>query len=115
MTRLDLLLVKQNHAKSRTEAASLIKEGRVKVNGVLCQKPSQSFEDDCIIEVEHPESRYVSRGGYKLEKAIETFGINVNNQICLDIGASTGGLPTAFCKGAGRCMPSLRPFGLIKG
>lgn len=103
MTRLDLLLVKQNHAKSRTEAASLIKEGRVKVNGVLCQKPSQSFEYDCIIEVEHPESRYVSRGGYKLEKAIETFGINVNNQICLDIGASTGGFTDCLLqKGAGK-------------
>ena len=92
LMRADVFLYKSGIAKSRTSAQSLISSG-VTYKGVLMDKPSFEIPDDALpsdISVSEPE-KYVGRGGYKLEKAIEEFGLNVNEITALDLGASTGG------------------------
>lgn len=90
--RLDVLLVKQGHARSREKAKAIIMSGNVFVNGQREDKAGSAFEEEKIsIEVRGNTLRYVSRGGLKLEKAMETFHIDLNGRICMDIGASTGG------------------------
>lgn len=91
--RLDILLTEKGLAKSRTSAAALIKEGSVTVNGNVAGKPSELCEDTDSISVSESSglTRYVGRGGLKLETALEAFGISPLGSVCLDIGASTGG------------------------
>ena len=91
--RLDILLTEKGLAKSRTSAAALIKEGSVTVNGNVAGKPSELCEDTDSISVSESSglTRYVGRGGMKLETALEAFGISPLGSVCLDIGASTGG------------------------
>jgi len=88
--RLDQLLLNNKLAESREKAQRLIRAGYVKVNEHIITKPSSTFPYDVSIELKKKE-QYVSRGGYKLEKALKTFDINLNNLIALDIGSSTGG------------------------
>ncbi len=80
-------------ARSRTAAGTLIKAGCVFVNGSAAEKPSLSVGENDKIEVRGAESvlKYVGRGGFKLERAIENFGITLDGRCCLDVGASTGG------------------------
>ena len=66
-------------------------EGLVYVNKAISDKPGTAVDVDAFIEVKGDLCPYVSRGGYKLEKALDVFGIDVSNKVCLDIGASTGG------------------------
>jgi len=88
--RLDSLLVDRGLAPSREKARALILAGQVLVNGQKSEKAGHTVAGDCRIEVlESP--RYVSRGGVKLEAALEHFGIDVSGAVCLDVGASTGG------------------------
>lgn len=75
---------------TRSQARSLIMEGRVSVNGVVATKAGQSVAQSARIEVERPR-RFVSRGGEKLERALEEFEIDVRGLEALDVGASTGG------------------------
>ncbi|HVN69497.1 MAG TPA: TlyA family RNA methyltransferase, partial [Candidatus Binatia bacterium] len=75
---------------TRSQARSLIMEGRVSVEGVVATKAGQNVEPDARIEIESPR-RFVSRGGEKLEHALEKFGIDVTGLAALDVGASTGG------------------------
>lgn len=92
--RLDIALTELNIAKSRTAAQRIIQEGVIKVNGKQILKASEPVdtEIDEISVSEQPECmRYVGRGGFKLGKAIEHFGLDLKGKICLDIGASTGG------------------------
>lgn len=90
--RLDVLLVKNGLAPSREKARAIIMAGSVFVDGQREDKAGASFDEDKInIEVRGETPRYVSRGGLKLEKAMEEFPINLNNAVCMDIGASTGG------------------------
>lgn len=91
-TRLDAALFARGLAPSRAKARVLIEKGLVKVNGELCLKPSRLIcpEDETLIR-ENDEFRYVSRGGFKLEKAIEAFHLNLAGKTVLDIGSSTGG------------------------
>lgn len=92
--RLDVALTELNLARSRTAAQRIIQEGAVSVNGKIVNKPSEAVETDSdeIIVSDNPQCmKYVGRGGFKLEKAIEHFGIALNGKCCLDIGASTGG------------------------
>ena len=89
-TRLDELLVARGLAESRSLAQRLVREGRVRVEGVANPKPGNQLPDDAKVEVEAPE-RFVSRGGWKLEGAFERFGFSVEGLDCLDVGASTGG------------------------
>ena len=91
MARLDAELVTRKIAGSRERAKGLIKSGAVLVNGKIIFKPSADInETDEIISLAE-EFKYVGRGGLKLEKAIDEFGIDLKNKICIDIGASTGG------------------------
>lgn len=89
--RLDVLMVQRNLAESREKAKALIMSGIVYVNGQKEEKAGTSFEDTVQIEVRGNTLRYVSRGGLKLEKAMDRFGVGLEGKICMDVGASTGG------------------------
>ena len=92
--RLDVLLCEKGLAESREKAKTIIMSGIVYVNGVKEDKAGTMFSEDSgelSIEVRGNTLRYVSRGGLKLEKAIDTFGVDVSGKVCMDIGASTGG------------------------
>ncbi len=89
--RLDILVVKNGFAASREQAKTLIMEGSIFVNGQREDKPGSTFDPDAELEFHGRKLRYVSRGGLKLEKALEVFPIDTEGAVCLDIGASTGG------------------------
>lgn len=89
--RLDLLLVQRGLATSRQRARAMIMEGSVYVDGVREDKPGCNISRSAQIEYRGKKLRYVSRGGLKLEKALEVFDIDLSGKICMDIGASTGG------------------------
>lgn len=88
--RLDVLLVERGLCETRQWAQRLIRAGEVKVNHEVIDKPGTPITADAEITVK-PRSRFVSRGGEKLAKALETFKISVAERICLDGGISTGG------------------------
>ncbi len=85
-----MFLVKHGYAKSRTEAQSAIRSGRLKVNGEIVIKPSRTLEPDAAIEYVKPHP-YVSRGALKLIAALDQFELSPKGLVCLDVGASTGG------------------------
>ena len=90
--RLDVLLVKQGLAESREKAKAVIMAGCVYVNDQKEDKAGSMFDETKIrLEVRGNTLRYVSRGGLKLEKAVNQFRLNLTDKICMDIGASTGG------------------------
>ncbi len=90
--RLDVLLIQGGYAQSREKAKAIIMSGCVFVNGQREDKAGSMFEPTkARLEVKGHTSKYVSRGGLKLEKAMTAFGISLEGQICMDIGASTGG------------------------
>ena len=89
-TRADLLLVKQNLAASRSEAQALILAGQVSFSKGRIEKAGQLISEEEILTVRKGRP-FVSRGGEKLQQALETFHLNVTDKTCLDIGASTGG------------------------
>ena len=80
--RLDVLLTEQGYADTRSKAQAIIMSGNVYVNGQKADKPGTSFEETVDIEVRGAVCPYVSRGGLKLEKAMESFPINLENSIC---------------------------------
>ena len=90
MQRIDIFLVEQGLAESREQAKRLILAGAVTVNGDTRIKPGQRVSADAKVVVQEPQ-RYVSRGGFKLEKALSLFDVDVENRVALDVGASTGG------------------------
>ena len=90
-TRLDVALVEQGFAESREKAKAIIMSGIVYVNNQKSDKAGKDVKDDDVIEVRGKTLKYVSRGGLKLEKAMENFPIELNNKICMDVGSSTGG------------------------
>ena len=90
--RLDVLLVEQGYAPSREKAKAIIMAGNVFIDGQREDKAGTSFDASKVhIEVKGSPLKYVSRGGLKLEKAMHVFDILLENKICMDIGASTGG------------------------
>ncbi len=89
--RLDLLLVSRGFAASREKAKAVIMSGIVYVDGQKEDKPGAVFSESVSVEVRGASLRYVSRGGLKLEKAIDCFGIGLAGKVCMDVGASTGG------------------------
>ncbi len=92
--RIDKLLVERGLAESRTKAQAMVMAGVVLVNEQRVEKPSDQFAPDTQIRIKHaddPTSRYVGRGGLKLEAALREFQIDVRGLVCLDVGASTGG------------------------
>ena len=89
--RLDVLLVKKGLAESREKAKAIIMSGIVYVDNNKADKAGQTFNEDALIEVRGNTLRYVSRGGLKLEKAMNCFGVTLEGKIAMDVGASTGG------------------------
>ncbi len=90
--RLDVLLVEQGYADSRTKAQAIIMSGSVYVDGQKADKPGMSYDAASIsLEVRGAVCPYVSRGGLKLEKALRDFGVDPTGYVCSDSGASTGG------------------------
>ena len=90
--RLDVLLVNEGDAPSREKAKAIIMSGNVYVNGQKEDKAGTAFDLSKIkLEVRGSTQKYVSRGGLKLEKAMEKWVFALDNKICMDIGASTGG------------------------
>lgn len=89
--RLDVLLVKRGLAESREKAKAIIMSGNVFVGNNREDKAGSTFDETVEITVKGSTLKYVSRGGLKLEKAIEQYGVTVQDKICMDIGSSTGG------------------------
>lgn len=90
--RLDVILVKQGYAPSREKAKAVIMSGNVYVNGQKEDKAGTAFDESKIrLEVRGSSLKYVSRGGLKLEKAMEQWQLDLTDCVCMDIGASTGG------------------------
>src|SRR6478672_6798368 len=115
--RLDKALIERGLVATRTLAQALILSGDVRKNGQVVTKPSLHVEENDLLETTYTP-RYVSRGGLKLEAALEAFGIDVTGKTCLDIGASTGGFSDcllqngasrvyAFDSGSKQLAPSL--------
>lgn len=89
--RLDVLLVKKGLAASREKAKAIIMSGIVYVDGDKEDKAGSTFSEEAVIEVRGRTLKYVSRGGLKLEKAMNEFDINLAGMVCMDVGSSTGG------------------------
>jgi 23S rRNA (cytidine1920-2'-O)/16S rRNA (cytidine1409-2'-O)-methyltransferase len=89
--RLDVLLVERGLAPSRERARALLLAGQVRVSGALADKPGTQIAKDAPIGIVGETLRYASRGGLKLEGALEDFSVAAQGKICLDIGSSTGG------------------------
>ncbi len=89
--RLDVYLAENGLVKSRAAAKELIVSGQVSADGKTVLKPSFDVDEGCSVKITGGQLRYVGRGGLKLEKALDVFGINLSERVCIDIGASTGG------------------------
>ena len=101
--RLDVLLVEQGYADTRTKAQAIIMSGMVYVDGQKADKPGVSYEEHVTLEVRGATCPYVSRGGLKLEKALRDFGVDPAGYVCSDSGASTGGFTDCLLqKGASK-------------
>src|SRR5438093_13275065 len=89
--RIDRLLVERGLADSREKAQALIMAGNVLVDDQPAKKAGLPVSEDADIRLKEAPHPYVSRGGIKLEGAVEAFGLRVQGKVCLDIGSSTGG------------------------
>ena len=89
--RLDVLLVSRGLAESREKAKAVIMEGKVFVKGQREDKAGVMFDEAAPIEIHGQKLKYVSRGGLKLEKAVEHFDLKLEGKVCMDVGSSTGG------------------------
>ena len=90
-TRLDVLVTERGLADSRERAQALIMAGSITVNGKRVDKPGTSVADGALVALVGPDIPYVSRGGLKLEHALQVFALDVTGLIAIDVGASTGG------------------------
>jgi 23S rRNA (cytidine1920-2'-O)/16S rRNA (cytidine1409-2'-O)-methyltransferase len=88
--RLDMLLVERGLAESRAKAQAMIMAGQVRVADQVTLKPATAIPSDALLTIDSGP-RFVSRGGEKLDAALEAFGIDVTGLVCADVGASTGG------------------------
>ena len=96
--RLDQKLVELGHFESREKARATIMSGLVYVNGQKADKPGMPVKADAKIEVRGAACPYVSRGGFKLEKALRVFPVSAEGKTCIDCGASTGGFTDVLLK-----------------
>ena len=117
--RIDALMVSLGVAPSREKAKEMIKSGNVYLNGKVVSKAGLLASDCDIIEYKGEAERYVSRGGLKLEKAVDVFKLDLNGYLCIDIGASTGGFTDCMLQngakkvyavdsGSGQLSPKLK-------
>ncbi len=112
--RLDKLVVERGLASTRERAQALILAGRVLVNEQRVDKPGTGIAEDAALRVTGDDLRYVSRGGLKLERAIEHWNIELRGRTCLDIGASTGGFTDCMLQhGAARVIAVDTGYGQI--
>lgn len=95
--RIDILLVERRLTESRTKAKWLVKNGFVFVNNIEVRKPGKRIDNKYKIELKK-EFPYVGKGGLKLESALNTFSLNLEKKICVDIGASIGGFTDCLLK-----------------
>lgn len=100
--RLDVLLVKRNLAESREKAKAIIMSGNVFVEGQREDKAGSTFSDEVQIEIKGHTLPYVSRGGLKLEKAMENFELDLQDKVCTDVGSSTGGFTDCMLQNGAR-------------
>ena len=105
--RLDCALVSRGFAESREKAKAIIMSGIVYVNNQKFDKAGDNVKPDDIIEVRGETLKYVSRGGLKLEKAMKSFDISLNDCICADIGASTGGFTDCMLQNGAKKVYSI--------
>src|SRR5262249_29080470 len=104
-SRLDKILVDRGFAASRERAQALILAGKVLVDEQKIDKSGAQIEEECAIRLLGEDLKYVSRGGLKLERALEHWKISVEGKVCLDIGASTGGFTDCLLQhGASRVI-----------
>ena len=89
--RLDTYLVAAGYASGREKAKEIIEAGYVSVNGAVITKASRRVADTDVVTCAAPTQKYVGRGGYKLERAIEAAGLNLTDAVAMDVGSSTGG------------------------
>jgi 23S rRNA (cytidine1920-2'-O)/16S rRNA (cytidine1409-2'-O)-methyltransferase len=101
--RIDKLLVDRGLAPTRQRAQALVMAGCVLVNDVPVEKPGQQVSQDANVRVRGEDHPFVGRGGVKLARALEQFGIEVEGKVCMDVGSSTGGFTDCLLKnGAAR-------------
>lgn len=105
--RLDCALVSRGFAESREKAKAIIMSGIVYVNNQKCDKAGDTVKPDDNIEVRGETLKYVSRGGLKLEKAMNSFSISLDGCICADIGASTGGFTDCMLQNGAKKVYSI--------
>ena len=86
-----MLLVEQGFCETREKAKRIIMAGLVFVDGQRCDKAGTAVAEDCRIEVRGDDCPYVSRGGLKLQRALDRFALDMKDRVCIDIGSSTGG------------------------
>ena len=103
-TRLDKLLVDRGQAQSRERAQALILAGRVLVNEQRMDKPGTAVADSAALRLLGEDLKFVGRGGLKLEKALDFWGIEVSGVACLDVGASTGGFTDCMLQRGARSV-----------
>ena len=112
--RLDKLLVERGLAVSRERAQALVLAGKVLVNEQKVEKAGAAVEPAAELRILGEDLKYVSRGGLKLEKALQHWGIDVRGRVCLDVGASTGGFTDCLLQhGAARVIAIDTGYGQI--
>ena len=105
--RLDILIVEKGLVESREKGRALIMAGKVYVMGQKEDKAGTKVDINADVFIKDDRQKYVSRGGYKLEKAIAEFDISLDHKICMDIGASTGGFTDCMLQNGGEKVYSI--------
>lgn len=100
--RLDILLINKGLVTGRDRAKAVIMSGAVYVNGEQATKAGMTYPPDAEIVLKDTSMKYVSRGGYKLEKALKVFPVELKSKVCLDVGASTGGFTDCMLQNGAR-------------
>jgi 23S rRNA (cytidine1920-2'-O)/16S rRNA (cytidine1409-2'-O)-methyltransferase len=101
--RVDILLVERGLVESRSLAQRMVMAGRVRADGQVVSKPSALVPQNTVLEVDSG-SKYVSRGGDKLEAVLRELDVEVKGQICADVGSSTGGFTDCLLQHGGECV-----------
>ncbi len=105
--RLDILVYEKGLAESREKAKAVIMAGLVYVNNQKADKCGSTYDEDCNLEVRGPALKYVSRGGLKLEKAVSSFSLDLQDVVAMDIGASTGGFTDCMLQNGAKKVYSI--------
>ncbi len=106
-TRADVRLVELGLCQSREKARSLIMSGAVYINEVRVEKAGDNVPEDCVLTVRENPNPFVSRGGLKLQKAVDKYNIELNGLVAMDVGASTGGFTDCMLQHGARKVYSI--------